>query len=226
MCSVSSRCQHDRVHPSGYEPMLASPAPRYLEPDGWAFEPKLDGWRAIVHVGEGRVSVYSRPGRDLSETVPHLSALTDAAPAGTVLDGELVAGSGRAASFYRLRPGLRAARKCATFAAFDVLAVGGRPLLAAPYEERKGALASLEFNGPGWCSVMGWTDVEVADLLMVCELHGVEGLVAKRVRSRYRPGQRSGDWLKRKTTAWKRDHAPRRRPRASVPGPCSDPTGL
>ena len=107
--------------------MLASSAPRYLEIGEWAFEPKLDGWRAVVHVGPERVPVYSRPGRDLGPSVPHLSALVDAVPPGTILDGELVAGSGRALSFYRLAPGLSTTRERVTFAAFDLLPSTGGP---------------------------------------------------------------------------------------------------
>lgn len=59
------------VHPAGYEPMLAT-ASRQLDGESWAFEPKLDGWRAIVHVGEEWVSVYSRPGRDVTADLPQL----------------------------------------------------------------------------------------------------------------------------------------------------------
>ena len=93
------------VHPSGFEPMLAT-ASRQLEGDGWAFEPKLDGWRALVHVEADSATVYSRPGRNVTESVPQLAALVDALPAGTVLDGEIVARSGRASSFYQLSPKL------------------------------------------------------------------------------------------------------------------------
>lgn len=188
--------------------MLASPAPRYLEVDQWALEPKLDGWRAIVHVAPGGVSVYSRPGREMSASLPHLGALCEAIPPGTVLDGELVAGSGRAASFYRLAPGLSAKREQPTFAAFDLLAVAGRSVTSAPYEERKQLLSDLHFVGRGWCTLPVWTDVAVLDLVTVCEAHGVEGIVAKRLGSTYRPGQRSEEWRKIKTLSWRLDHGP------------------
>lgn len=202
------------MHPVGYEPMLASSAPRYLELGQWAFEPKLDGWRAIVHVGDGRLSVYSRPGRDLRQSLPQLASLLDAVPAGTVLDGELVVGSGRAATFYRLAPGLHAKRDRVTFAAFDVLALASRSVVSAPYEERKRMLADLGLLGPAWCTLPHWTDVELSDLLAACEAHGIEGVVAKRLRSAYRPGRRSDDWRKIKTLSWRSEHAPLRRPRS------------
>jgi len=189
--------------------MLAT-ASRTLVGDGWAFEPKLDGWRALVHVGDGHVTVYSRPGRNITECVPQFAALAAAVPAGTVLDGELVAGSGRASSFYRLSPQLSGKRATVTFAAFDLLALEGRSAVWEPYEERRRLLTGLGLQGPAWSTLPAWTDVEVSDLLAACELQGVEGLVAKRVRSRYRPGRRSPDWVKVKTASWRAVHAPLR----------------
>ncbi len=156
------------VHPAGFAPMLATASKR-LEGDGWAFEPKLDGWRALVHVGDSGVAVYTRPGRNVTESVPQPAPLADVVPPRTVLDGELVAGSGRVSSFYRLAPQLRGGRAAVSFAAFDLLAIGGRSLLYAPYEERKRLLAELCFLGPAWCTLPVWTDVEVSDLLAACE---------------------------------------------------------
>ncbi|HWI03746.1 MAG TPA: hypothetical protein VNT52_07965, partial [Acidimicrobiales bacterium] len=89
--------------------MLAT-ASRALLGEDWAFEPKLDGWRAVVHVRGGGVAVYSRPGRDMTHSLPQLAGLADAVPDGTVLDGEIVAGSGRAWSFYYLSPSLSTKR--------------------------------------------------------------------------------------------------------------------
>ena len=183
---------------------------RRLDGEGWAFEPKLDGWRALVHVGDDQVNVYSRSGRNVTQDVPQLVGLLGAVPAGTVLDGELVAGSGRASSFYQLSPHLSTKRAAVTLAAFDLLALGGRSLIYVPYLERRRLLGDLRLVGPAWCTLPVWTDVEVADLLAACELQGVEGLVAKRVRSRYRPGRRSPDWVKVKTHTWRTIHAPLR----------------
>lgn len=197
------------VHPAGYEPMLATTTGQ-LKADGWAFEPKLDGWRAVVHVQEGGVTVYSRPGRNMSDSVPQLRELAGAVPVGTVLDGELVAGSGRAWSFYRLSPQLSTKRSAVTFASFDLLALDGRSLVQAPYQERRRLLSDLTLLGPAWCTVRAWTDVEVLDLLAACELQGVEGVVAKRLGSPYRPGQRSPDWVKMKTYSWRTMHGPLR----------------
>ena len=71
-------------------------------------------------------------------------------------------------------------------------------------------LAGLELVGPAWCTLPAWADAEVVDLLAAYELQGVEGIVAKRLRSRYRPGGRSPDWVKVKTHSWRTTHAPLR----------------
>ena len=97
-----------------------------------------------------------------------------------------------------------------TFAAFDLLALGGRSVIYAPYHQRRRWLSELCLLGPEWCTLPVWTEVEVSDLLAACELQGVEGLVAKRVGSRYRPGRRSPDWVKVKTLSWRNTHAPLR----------------
>ena len=201
------------MHPAGFEPMLASSGPIRGEGD-FRFEPKLDGWRAMVHVRGNGIAVYTRPGREVAASLPELDRLADIVPAGTVLDGELVAGSGRSWSFYRLgsllatRPDHR--RQRATFVAFDVLAIGGESVAGQPYEQRRRLLESLRLGGPAWCTVSQWPDTEVVDLLAVCERLGVEGMVGKRVGSPYRPGERSPDWVKLKTTAWRTLHGPQR----------------
>ena len=185
-----------------------------MEGRGWAFEPKLDGWRALVHVTSGAVTVYSRPGRDVSVSLPELAGIADAVPSGTVLDGELVSGSGNAASFYRLgsvlatRPALR--RTPVAFVAFDLLRVGGRPVVTLPCDQRRRLLVDLEFGGAAWCTVRRWVDVTIDDLIPTCEAHGVEGVVAKRLASPYRPGRRSADWVKVKCPEWTAVHAPLR----------------
>ncbi len=167
-----------------------------------------------MHVGASGLAVFSRPGRDIAGALPRLQALTEVMPVGTVLDGELVAGDGRASSFYRLatlmatRPDRRPGR--VTFVAFDVLALDGRRTTARPYRERRQLLEGLECFGPAWCTSRCWTGVDVGDLLAACDGLDIEGVVAKRLDSPYRPGQRSRDWVKIKTPAWRTEHGPYR----------------
>jgi len=193
-----------------FEPMLATNRISRPLAGEWVLEPKFDGWRAIVAVGDD-VRVWTRTGHELTERLPELAPLVDhCGGASIVLDGELVAGQGRAVDFYGLLPRVaaRARREPLTFVAFDVLAFDG-PVIDQPYCRRRALLEGLALNGPAWCTVPRLRGT-VVDSLNACAEHGVEGIVAKRTDSPYRPGQRSGDWLKVKTADWRAEHSARR----------------
>ena len=96
-----------------------------------------------------------------------------------------------------------------TFVAFDVLYLDGRDVCRLRHGERRALLQSLRLSGPCWQTI-DVLDCEPLDALMGCLNLGLEGLVAKRVDSVYRPGQRSPDWVKLKTPAWRAVHAQRR----------------
>lgn len=210
---VAATRDHRIMHPPGFEPMLASTG-SVCQEGRFGFEPKLDGWRTIVHVTGRGLSVYTRTGREVASMLPELAAIAGVLPVGTVLDGELVTGSGGSSSFYRLGPLLATRpdrrRLTVTFAAFDVLAVAGVTTTNLPYEERGECLREMSFRGDAWCTVPSWRGVSVADLLVVCQEHEVEGAVAKRLTSRYWPGRRRPDWVKIKTSDWRMTHAGRR----------------
>jgi bifunctional non-homologous end joining protein LigD len=89
----------------------------------------------------------------------------------------------------------------------------GQDLTGLPLAERKCLLDELRLVGP---AVNGWYPGEGDTLFQVCSQLGNAGVVAKRLDAPYLPGQRARTWLKRKTPKWKRDLAPRRRPREWV----------
>ncbi len=169
----------------------------------WAVEPKLDGWRTMVHV-DGGIRVRTRSGRDVTASLPELAGLVDAVPDGTVLDGELVAGQGRAGDFYRLAPQMMARHRktTLTFVAFDVVHLAGNPIVDLAYVHRRRLLELLELTGPAWCTVSSFNGAS-SDVFDECARLGLEGLVAKRLDSRYTPGKRSAQWVKVKTADWK-----------------------
>jgi bifunctional non-homologous end joining protein LigD len=84
------------------------------------------------------------------------------------------------------------------FVALDLLAEGGEPLLALPYCERRRRLEALALNGPHWCTTVAADDGATL-WRWVCE-RGLEGVVAKRLADRYRPGERR--WPKIKNRAY------------------------
>jgi bifunctional non-homologous end joining protein LigD len=186
-----------------WEPMLATSRPQPPSLAGWVCEPKLDGWRGIVDVVEGKVRVTSRNGHDLSDRMPSVRTL--AGHDGLVLDGELVHGDGSMNSFYGLLGALHRGSAC--FVAFDVLATAEQVLVQRPYADRRAVLASLELPGVG--VVPSFPAEDLDHVLSVCTDAGMEGVVLKRRQSIYRPGQRSSDWRKVKCAAW-REHLERR----------------
>lgn len=183
-------------------------------PGEWVAEPKLDGWRALVYVDAG-LCVRTRSGRIVTETLPELGQLVEQVPDGTLLDGELVAGQGRAADFYRLGPRMARRRRPnggLTFVAFDVLHLDGQDTTGLPWRERRRLLEVLDLDG-ATCSVPTFGgDPEL--VLEACARHGLEGLVLKRTDATYRPGSRSRAWRKLKTAEWRAVHARRRHERA------------
>src|SRR6187549_2944751 len=133
--------------PTPIEPMLAKSV-EAIPPDGdFLFEPKWDGFRALVFRSSGDdVMIQSRDGRPFDRYFPELhAALATLAPAGCVLDGEIVVATPHGLDFdalqQRLHPAAsRVARLAgetpAAFVAFDLLAAGGNSLLDAPQTER------------------------------------------------------------------------------------------
>jgi bifunctional non-homologous end joining protein LigD len=189
------------------EPMLAT-AGRVPDGNGWAVEPKLDGWRATVTVTDGQVQFRTRAGRNVTDRLPEFAGLGAEVGVDAVLDGELVARQGRAGDFYDLAPRMVARRRseALTFVAFDVLVLDGTDVMHLPYRDRRHLLELLELDGATWCTCPSY-DSTVDDVLAGCVRLGLEGVVAKKLDSVYRPGHRSRHWRKVTTADWRTHHA-------------------
>lgn len=194
--------------PERIAPMLASAGTLPANDARWAYEFKWDGVRAISYVEGGRVRATSRGDKDLTAAFPELQDL--GASLGTraaILDGELVAfdDAGRP-NFGRLQRRLnlvsgaaiarRAEEVAVTYLVFDVLALDGGSLLDLPYDERRSRLESLELSGTSLTTPPVFRDVRGSDVLAAAAAAGLEGVVAKRRDSRYRPGERGAGWVK------------------------------
>jgi bifunctional non-homologous end joining protein LigD len=181
------------------EPMLARSG-RIPTGAGWLFEPKLDGFRCLTCTHGGRFRARSRRGWDMTALLPELA---EALPADVQLDGELVALDGEGLpDFHRLGSRMlqRAVGVSVTYFVFDVLAVEGLSTTARPYSARRALLEDLDIEREHVRLVATFED---GDALFgaVCE-RGLEGVVAKRLRDPYRPGERG--WVKTKNRATRR----------------------
>ncbi|HEX2702735.1 MAG TPA: DNA polymerase ligase N-terminal domain-containing protein, partial [Solirubrobacteraceae bacterium] len=196
--------------PEHVAPMLARLATLPREDSPWAYEVKWDGVRALAYSEPGRLRFEGRNNAEITDRYPELARLARALGSHrAVLDGEIVSfdASGRP-SFAALQQRMgsaAAARRLAntapvTYVIFDLLWLDGHSLIDRPYDERREALAGLKLDGEHWRTPATLTG-RGADILEASRAGGLEGIVAKRRDSRYRPGQRDGSWLKLKNTA-------------------------
>jgi bifunctional non-homologous end joining protein LigD len=199
--------------PEHLAPMLATAAALPREQDGWAFELKWDGVRALAYLAPGRAHIESRSRNAIDSRYPELRALgRQLGKHEALLDGEIVAFDEHGApSFERLARRMHqtsehAIRRLAeqvpvTYVIFDLLHLDGRSTMELPYAERRALLEELALGGPAWQTPANHTAGHARALLRATAARGLEGLVAKRLDSPYRPGERSRAWLKIKNVA-------------------------
>jgi bifunctional non-homologous end joining protein LigD len=194
--------------PSQVRPMLASLGSLPSSDDGWAYEIKWDGVRAIAFVDGGRARLQSRNDKELTKSFPEFRSLGEylgARPC--VLDGEIVVlGDEGRPDFGRLQHRLHVtsptavrtqqATSPAMYVIFDVLHLDGEDLMGRSYDERRAVLEGLTLAGDAFTTADSYTEVRGADILRGTQESGLEGIIAKRRSSRYAPGRRSDEWLK------------------------------
>jgi len=173
------------------------------EGDDWAFEVKWDGYRTIVHVDDGTVRLQSTAGHDVTARWPEFGDLPGSVNAGAaILDAELVVfdDDGRPSFELVQRSGVGSERQ-AVLQCFDALSIDGTDTIDLPYTDRRRLLERLVEPGPNW-TVPSFTVGDGPALLAATAEAGLEGMIAKRLDSRYRPGTRSKDWrkIKNRTT--------------------------
>jgi ATP-dependent DNA ligase len=184
-------------------PMLAKLVPALPDAPGWIFEPKWDGFRALVFRDREAVFIQSRDGRDLGRYFPELLApLAAQLPSRAVLDGEIVMVRPDGLDFdalqLRLHPAASrvaalAESSPASFVLFDVLAEGGEDLRALPFAERRRRLESMLRRARPPLYLTPATDRRevAADWFARFEGAGFDGVMAKAAAAPYEPGKRT-----------------------------------
>src|SRR5262245_41942128 len=177
------------------QPMLAPASEVLPEGNGWTYEIKWDGYRALAAKDGTNIRLISRNQKNLTGDYPTVvSALQSIGEKAVLLDGEIVAldANGRPsfqALQHRSTKGL-----VITFVAFDLLAIGKRSLVAEPLAVRRAHLASVLSGSSVMQSQPLPGNPETIERAI--RDFGLEGVVAKREDSTYRPGQRSDAWMK------------------------------
>jgi bifunctional non-homologous end joining protein LigD len=203
--------------PTSIAPMRAVLGDLPADDSGWAYEVKWDGVRAIGYLRDGSWRLQSSNGKDITIRYPELAAIAPELDGhDVVLDGEVVTFNEHGRPDFGLlqnrmhltaRPVIAewAARQPVVWVLFDVLHLDGHDLFvpegarpaegALAYRDRRRLLEQLVDNGPNWqvpAALVG----DGSSFLAALQRQGMEGLVAKRLDSRYEAGRRSAAWRK------------------------------
>ena len=197
------------------EPMLAAPlAPGQLpEGEHWEYEPKWDGFRTLVHLDRGRVTLVSRGQRDMTRYFPELVDPVRALPADQlVLDGEIIVSGPAGLDFdalqQRIHPAdsrvrMLAEKTPSMYVAFDVIALAGEDLRREPLSRRRQRLEKLLAKTPPPIHLTPYTRsaTVASEWFNQFEGAGLDGVIAKSWESPYVPGKRLWAKIKHQRTA-------------------------
>jgi len=187
--------------------MLATAAQTLPIGEQWSYEFKWDGVRALIDIRERGPKIFSRAENDITAAYPELSNAAAACP-DALLDGEIVAFVDGHPSFDALQTRMHvrdraealrlAAETPVSFVVFDVLRCDGVDVTTRPLSERRQLLTdwiARDVETTAWLTPSPvFADGPATEA--AARQHGLEGVVAKRISSKYRPGQRSADWHK------------------------------
>ena len=193
--------------------MLAKLSAALPDGEGVLYEPKWDGFRALVFRGGGRAYIQSRESRPLNRYFPDVhEAVLAQLPDGCVVDGEIVIATPRGLDFdalqMRLHPAASRVEKLAretpaSFVAFDLLAADGRDLREIPQGERRVRLERLleRVSPPVHLTPITRDRTVAAEWLQRFEGAGLDGVIAKPDALPYQPGKRAMFKIKHERTA-------------------------
>jgi bifunctional non-homologous end joining protein LigD len=184
--------------PKALQPMLATLTDAPFEDPDWVFETKWDGFRMIASIEGGKVTLYSRNGKIVSDRYLPVARALEKLKHDAVLDGELVALDAQGISRFQLLQNALRSEARLLYCIFDMMFLDGEDLRARPLLERKKRLRGLLPKDP-FLAFSEHDPEHGIELFKAAEKEGLEGIMAKHASSTYRSGERSTDWLKIKT---------------------------
>ena len=177
--------------------MLLLRTEKLAEGDGWLYELKLDGFRAVAFKSNGKVFIKSRNDKDFNSRFPSIVKALAALPDETIIDGEIVALDGGGKPSFNALQNYSSSKTPLLYYAFDVMMLSGKNVMDEPLTRRRELLEQkilAKLAEPVRYSPE--LNAGLSDLIDSVKEQGFEGLVAKRRDSKYEPGQRSGAWAK------------------------------
>ncbi len=181
------------------EPMQCKLVTTLPEGDGWQYEVKLDGYRALAIRSGSRTSLLSRRNRSLADRFIGVAKAVESLEDGTILDGEIVALDTNGQPSFNLLQNYSSEAAAVVYYAFDQLAYRGKSLLGLPLTKRREVLEATLSDGSEPIRRSVVLNASAERVIAAVKEQGLEGIVAKRSAARYEPGERSGQWVKFKT---------------------------
>ena len=178
--------------------MLAVLTDAPFDDPAWVFETKWDGFRMVTSIKGGKVELFSRNGKIITDSYRAVAAALETFKHDAVLDGELVALDPNGKARFQLLQNALRSQASLRYYLFDLMFLDGADLRGLPLLERKERLGRLLPNHPV-LAVSEQSAEHGRRLFKEAQKQGLEGIMAKRAASPYLSGQRSADWLKIKT---------------------------
>jgi bifunctional non-homologous end joining protein LigD len=184
--------------PKRLQPMLATLTDAPFDDPDWVFETKWDGFRMVTCIEGGKVTLFSRNGKIISDSYRLVAKALERAKHDAVIDGELVALDAHGISRFQLLQNALRAEATLLYCVFDLMFLAREDLRGLPLIERKERLRRLLPKHP-LLSFSEHLPEHGTSLFEEAQKKGLEGIMAKRAGSQYQSGARSADWLKIKT---------------------------
>jgi ATP-dependent DNA ligase len=179
------------------QPMLLQQVQSLPEGPNWAYEVKLDGYRAQAIKSNGKVFLRSRNNKDFNAKYPRIVTALGALPDETVIDGEVVALDHTGRPSFNALQNLGASRATLVYFVFDVVIFAGQNVMPEQLSTRRDLLSRHILPQLGEpIRESSQLNASLSDVMTAVKKHGFEGIVAKRLDSPYEPGQRSRAWRK------------------------------
>jgi bifunctional non-homologous end joining protein LigD len=181
--------------PKRLQPMLATLTDGPFDDAGWVFEDKYDGFRMVTKIEDGKVTLYSRNGKVISNNYIEVAKALESVKVDAVIDGELVALDKKGVSHFQLLQNALRHEAKLLYCAFDLLFCCGEDLRKLTLLERKARLKEI-LPGHKLIAFSRHRKAEGTKFFKQAERKGLEGIMAKRSGSQYLSGARTDNWLK------------------------------
>jgi DNA ligase D-like protein (predicted ligase) len=186
-----------KIKPGFIEPMLLLRAEKLPEGPDWAYEIKLDGYRAVAFKTGGKLQLRSRNDNDFALRYPSIAKALASLPDDTAVDGEIVALDAEGKPSFNALQNYGSSKADLIYYVFDVMVLAGKDVMGEPLRKRRELLEKKILTKLGEpIRYSPALNASLAVLIQSVKAQGFEGLVAKRLDSRYQPGERSGAWQK------------------------------